>query len=106
MSRIQNPCVSCDRWACDYRQCDPYKAWICDAWRQFGRHTRHTYWQAPSGDDKLTYVHPDVLRRYLREGPCVRCGCAETCEIPCEKYCRWWNARIAYFKYMLLKSPQ
>lgn len=104
MRNHQNPCASCDCWACDYRQCEPYKMWIRDAWQQFGRHCRHTYWSIPSGDDKLAYVHPDVIRRYLQEGPCKRCECARTCKIPCEKYCRWWDARMVWLKRKL-QSP-
>ena len=92
---------------CDYKLCRNYKKWLCDSWNQFRRHTRHNYWDCHTdGGDKLTYVHPDVIRRYLQDGPCRRCGCAEICDTPCEKYCRWWDARMAVLKRKLQMSPQ
>ena len=101
MKKNQNPCAHCTRWGCDYRQCAAYRAWFAAAWGQFQRYGHHNYWEEAPEGDKLTYVHPDVIRRYLQEGPCARCGCADVCDRPCKKYGHWWDARMAVLKYRL-----
>ena len=94
------PCDICRQDICDYRRCKEYDDWVCDAWRLFQRRARHLYW--PAADrEKLTYVHPDVIRRYLQEGPCGRCGCRDICGIPCESYWHWWDARMYRLKWRI-----
>jgi len=43
---------------------------------------------------KFVYQHPDVIRRYLAEGPCKACKAESVCDTPCPAYWRWWDARM------------
>lgn len=102
MGGKQNPCHGCTQCVCDYRRCDPYRDWICAVWQELRRHIRRGYWET-SGQygSKFTYPHPDMIRRYLQGGPCGLCDCAGTCEVPCEGYWQWWDARMVWLKWMM-----
>ncbi len=105
MRKYPYPCDGCMQPDCDYRHCDRYRAWFCDSWNDFHRHACHNYWEeSPQPGDKLCYVHPDVLRRYLAQGPCERCACGD-CVVPCKRYRQWWDARIVWFKWKLQHPP-
>lgn len=102
MRKIQNPCDGCTQCVCDYRRCDPYQIWFKAAWKELRRYARRSYWETEDQSrSKFTYVHPDMIRRYLQSGPCGLCECAGSCEIPCEGYWRWWDARMVWLKWML-----
>ena len=102
----KNPCDNCRQEICDYRRCEDYLLWIGDVWKEFRRFAHHNYWlQDGQRNEKLRYVHPDVIRRYLREGPCGRCSCCDVCRIPCQSYWHWWDARMAWLKWKLEHTP-
>ncbi|MBQ2384384.1 MAG: hypothetical protein II290_10120 [Oscillospiraceae bacterium] len=46
-----------------------------------------------AGDRKFRYEHPDMVRRFLRLGPCVDCGLEGVCDMVCPAYARWWDLR-------------
>lgn len=43
---------------------------------------------------KFVYQHPDMIRRYLSEGPCKGCKAESACNTPCPAYLQWWDARM------------
>lgn len=99
---IQYPCTGCTRPDCDYRRCQLYRDWFCACWNQFHRNLSHLYWlESSDPDEKFSYVHPDVLRRYLHSGPCAQCACNCSCDDPCQAYWQWWDARMAWLKWRL-----
>ena len=102
MTKYSYPCTGCTRPDCDYRRCQPYRDWFCASWNQFHRNLSHHYWcDGAEPEEKLSYVHPDVLRRYLHSGPCGRCVCSGDCDDPCRAYWQWWDARMAWLKWRL-----
>ena len=96
MKKSSYPCTDCRQdTGCDYRYCEKYRNWFADAWGQFQQQLCHNYWEDNGqSEEKFRYVHPDILRRYLHDGPCGRCGYSSRCEIPCGKYRRWWDAKV------------
>ena len=102
MEKNQKPCIGCTQSVCDYRRCDPYHKWFRTAWKEFRRHARRSYWETDGEkEDKFRYLHPDMIRRYLRTGPCELCECAFSCDVPCSGYWHWWNARMVWLKWMM-----
>ena len=107
MGKNVNPCEGCTQCVCDYRRCDPYKKWLVAAWKEFRRYAQHGYWECGTQNGrKFTYEHPDIIRRNLQSGPCGLCECADICEIPCESYWHWWDARMVWLKWILQNPPQ
>lgn len=47
---------------------------------------------------KYRYEHPDLARHYLRNSPCAGCQFEILCDVPCDVYLRWWDARMAWLK--------
>lgn len=51
--------------------------------------------QAKTTEETMfVYQHPDVIRRYLADGPCKGCKAESVCDTPCPAYLRWWDARM------------
>lgn len=106
MRKYLYPCDRCGKTACDYRCCGAYRNWITAAWKKFGRYENRPYWESSADpNEKFLYIHPEVFRRYLKEGPCGRCACADQCEMPCRSYWIWWDARMLQAKRKLQKTP-
>lgn len=104
MTNNPYPCNGCVQTLCDYRQCAAYCSWLCDAWNLFQSSCCHNYWEDKGQpDDKLLYLHPGVLQRYLQRGPCERCICCNCCDLPCKRYWQWWDARMVWLKRKLQK---
>ena len=101
MKLLENPCSSCSGCAGDFRQCSPYPDWLQESWQQYQRYVPRDYWDHRRSGEKLKYVHPDVLRRYLQDGPCRKCPCSSGCDIPCGQYLCWWDARVTWLKWIL-----
>ena len=43
---------------------------------------------------KILVYHPDEHRRYLQQHPCSGCKAGAFCDLPCEAYLQWYNARL------------
>lgn len=96
----RKPCDFCSNCVDDFRQCAPYHDWFCNAWLRYQQYVPRDYWDhRRNPEEKLKYVHPDVLRRYLRDGPCPRCNCRVGCDVPCAQYRCWWDARMVWLKW-------
>lgn len=107
MRKIQYPCNACAKGVCDYRRCKAYRRWLNGAWQQFGRYENRPYWaSSPDQEEKLLYVHPEVFRKYLQDGPCGRCACSDFCDSPCRHYWLWWDARMIWMKRKLQDIPK
>lgn len=46
----------------------------------------------------FVYENPDVLRRYLADGPCKKCKNEQECDNPCGAYYAWWDARMTVLR--------
>ena len=103
----RKPCDSCALSVTECSQCQPYFAWLCDTWPRYQQYVPRDYWDhRKSPEEKRKYVHPDVLRRYLMDGPCKRCPCNGSCDIPCAQYLCWWDARMVWLKWKIQhKTP-
>lgn len=44
--------------------------------------------------EKILVFHPDEYRRYLRQHPCKGCVAQSFCDLPCDVYLQWYNARM------------
>lgn len=102
MSNYLNPCDSCEK-AEDCRLgygCDRWKIRYLYRQKQINAYARkladHTY--KPEPGKAFVYEHPDIIRRYLRNGPCGHCQREKVCEDPCPAYWRWWDARMEWFE--------
>lgn len=100
-----NPCDTCPRCTCP-TGCDKYKVRVRTIWKQFNAYPFRSYKvRRKMKQQKFVYEHPDLIRRYLQEGPCKKCKAADNCDTPCAAYLRWWDARMEWlrekFKYEL-----
>lgn len=96
--KYPNPCDTCNHCV---------KPTGCDKWK-----TRYRYRQKQinafakmqgrpkikKDDSKFRYEHPDIIRRYLKHGPCEGCKIKDDCDTPCSAYWSWWDARIEWLR--------
>lgn len=74
----------------------------CEAWRirylyrqkQINANARAQAAKGLSTQKAFAYEHPDLVRRYIADGPCKGCKAAKACDTPCPAYLRWWDARM------------
>ena len=43
---------------------------------------------------KFVYEHPDLIRKYIKDGPCKGCEFEQLCDVPCAAYFHWWDVRM------------
>jgi hypothetical protein len=70
-------------------------------WKQFNGYPSRVYLRQKKQKPvtaKFIYEHPDVIRRYLENGPCGECRRAEVCDVPCGNYWNWWDARMEWMR--------
>ena len=95
MLNYPSPCDKCHRGEiCGHQlKCKRYGMWIHTWWKWFnGRHRER---KAREGRKEcFQYKHPDEVRRYLQEHPCKGCQAEKTCDVPCVRYLRWYDARM------------
>lgn len=102
MTNYPNPCDSCTRATCKYQECQPYLKRIRTMWKQFNGYPERSYKaKRKMKRDKFIYEHPDLIRRYLQEGPCGKCRAASDCDTPCVAYWRWWDARMVWLRWRM-----
>lgn len=90
-----NPCDKCDYEGCrrrgtHYKACPRWNHWFLWWWKRF----QDIYNRRKSVVEKFRYLHPDEVRRYLQRSPCSGCSDQKKCDVPCEAYLKWYNARI------------
>lgn len=102
MRDYPSPCGNCEKERCDYRKCGDYHMWLNTMWKRFRGYLQRSYGKGKTMKrQKFIYEHPDMVRQYLRNGPCGQCMAAKCCEIPCAAYLSWWDARMAVFRHKL-----
>ena len=102
---MTDPCQSCQNELC--KEANNLYAWRnCEKYKQYWDQTRKNTAEAiriKRWKDKLSapgtwrYLHPDHVRRLLRQKPCDACNSLE-CDTPCEEYMHWWNVKMASYR--------
>ena len=95
MADYPSPCTECHRNI--NGSCNQYDT--CSVWktryyyRQKQINAKYRQMQTPKYErtEAFVYEHPDQTRRFLQEGPCVRCPLQETCDWPCPSRLLWWD---------------
>ena len=102
MSDYPNPCDGCDKAACKYQKCPQYLKRFRTMWKQFNSYPVRRYRAMKRMKrEKYIYEHPDMIRQYLKNGPCAKCKAAGECDTPCPAYWRWWDARMEWLKWRM-----
>lgn len=109
VSNYPNPCDKCPQGSKCLHGCPEWEKRVRTIWKQFNgypqrsrmdamRQARQKEAEEKRRETKLCYEHPDIVRRYLKNGPCEGCLCENTCDIPCAAYWRWWDVRIKWIR--------
>ena len=98
-SKYPCPCLKCDREYCkkngtSYKECAAWLTWFRWWWKRFHSVLTVTPQKIQPQADKFCYSHPDTVRRYLIAGPCKGCKAEKVCDVPCQNYLRWYDARM------------
>ena len=96
MPDYPHPCDKCEKCAQPYG-CDEWKMRFRTIWKQFNTYPLRRYRESKT-TKKFAYEHPDLIQKYLEEGPCKYCQFEKLCEIPCPKYYCWWDARMTVLR--------
>ena len=98
------PCDQCtneDSDSCrNFAKCDRYRYWLNYCWKMARAAAKKTN-RAEKPTTKWVYHNPDVNRKYIEEGVCVKCPLNGNCDEPCGAYWDWWDARMEYFRKVL-----
>lgn len=71
--------------------------WVLDCLRRqndINSYARQRYQPRLRAVERILIYHPDEHRRYLRQHPCEGCIAESFCDLPCEVYLKWYNARL------------
>lgn len=93
-----DPCDSCKKSEKCTNGCSDWKIRYRHRQKQINIYAHRNRYKMPKYREVFIYEHPDEIRRYLKNGPCVHCKAKETCDIPCSIYWRWWDARMEWLK--------
>lgn len=91
-----SPCDTCERCTSP-AGCDAWKMRVRTIWKQFN-HYRIRQYKKTEKRNKFVYEHPDLIKRYLDHGPCKGCQFELLCDVPCDAYYHWWDAKMAVMK--------
>lgn len=92
-----NPCDTCEKDCTNNRGCKEWEIRFRAIWKQFNAYPLRQYRKAPKSKN-FRYEHPDMIGKYLAEGPCPNCEFEAICDVPCTMYWHWWDARMAALK--------
>lgn len=102
-----DPCDNCTKEWCPQLACPDYRKRVNVIWKQFNGYPARVYRaQKNITSKKFAYEHPDIIRRYLEEGPCGNCQRAGVCDTPCGAYWRWWDARMEWVRKLLHRTEK
>lgn len=97
MSSYPNPCDTCEK--CTHKHgCDAWKMRFRTIWKQFNSYQIRQYRKKANRKTKFVYEHPDLIRKYIKDGPCKGCEFEQLCDVPCAAYFHWWDVRMAWLK--------
>ena len=95
MYNYPNPCDTCTSCT-DPSGCDKWRMRFRTIWKQFNSYQVRQYGKKETANDqsKYAYEHPDVIRKYITDGPCKDCQLEPQCDVPCNAYYQWWGVRM------------
>lgn len=95
-NRYPSPCDSCQKaTACTFGYgCMDWRIRYYYRQKQINAYYRKLLQVKPAEEATFVYQHPDLIRRYLTEGPCKGCKAEQVCDVPCPAYLRWYDARM------------
>lgn len=91
-----NPCDTCKTAAsCNLGYgCADWQIRYRFRQKQINAYARNLLQVKNTEQTKFVYQHPDVILRYLADGPCKGCNAESICNTPCSAYLCWWDARM------------
>ena len=102
MCNYPNPCDSCEKGCNGGNGCIAWEMRFRTIWKQFNSYQIRQYRkQEQERKKKFSYEHPDIIKKYLDEGPCKGCEFELLCDVPCSAYYHWWDARMAIIRKKL-----
>ena len=93
-----NPCDTCTDQCSGYTGCDRWAMRFKTIWKQFNSYQIRQYRKKANRKTKFVYEHPDLIRKYIKDGPCKGCEFEQLCDVPCAAYFHWWDVRMAWLK--------
>jgi len=99
-SELPLPCRMCtqviDPSVCENKDCRQWRQWFTKHWDRIHTYPRRQMEQTvPVGVSigGRRYLHPDQMREYIQNDPCVNCCCTrDLCEKPCREKTIWEKA--------------
>ena len=94
--KYPNPCDTCEKagtCALGYG-CAEWQTRYLYRQKQINAHANAQATRTPTVQKTFAYEHPDLIRRYIADGPCKGCRAEQVCDTPCPAYLRWWDARM------------
>ncbi|MBO4938885.1 MAG: hypothetical protein J6C98_07800 [Oscillospiraceae bacterium] len=99
-----DPCNVCTKARCVTNGCVDWRIRYLFRQKQINLYARKLL---QGGSHKtgeaFRYEHPDIIRRYLKNGPCRGCNAEAVCDTPCPAYWRWWDEKMEEFRGRLGK---
>ncbi len=92
--KYPDPCKTCRAENCAGLECGKWRARFLTFWKRYnGYLSKDKYMFKGKVRKAFRYEHPDVIRKYIKEGPCFWCGNQKKCDTPCGDYWKWWDIR-------------
>lgn len=102
MFSYPNPCDSCTISECRKGNgCNKWQMRFRTIWKQFNSYPKRKAMREKKVRHTYVYEHPDILRKYIQDGPCKGCKAERTCDTPCSAYYAWWDARMAVARHKI-----
>lgn len=99
MPNYPSPCLKCDKEYCkkggsNHKECAEWLTWFRWWWKWFRTNLPKAEAARKERANKFFYAHPDEIKRYINGDPCEGCALKKNCDIPCNAYLRWYDARM------------
>ena len=98
MCDYPSPCDSCAELKDCRKGCQAWETRFRTIWKQFNMYPIRKYRMRGGKHKKFVYAHPDLIKKYLKDGPCKGCEFEVLCDVPCTAYWCWWDARMTAIK--------
>ena len=95
----ERPCLECTRVVnpanCENKQCKEWQNWFIARWDAMRASLYASAAPLTVERDAITvggykYSHPDYVRKFLKDKPCLTCNCpADLCKEPCTLLVVW-----------------
>lgn len=91
--KYPSPCDTCQK-TCPGRGCEAWLIRYRYRQKQINAFAERLYKKRQARVEIFRYSHPDEVRRYIANGPCVGCKAEHVCDTPCPRYADWWDLRM------------